>query len=121
MSTGRSNTAVASGNLLQYKGYLGKVEYDAEAEVFFGEVINTRDVITFQGDCVANLRKSFEESIEDYLALCAERNEEPEKPFSGKVLLRLDPELHRRITIEARKQDLSLNQWLNQVLEKATA
>jgi predicted HicB family RNase H-like nuclease len=53
MSTGRSNTAVASGNLLQYKGYLGKVEYDAEAEVFFGEVINTRDVITFQGDCVA--------------------------------------------------------------------
>jgi predicted HicB family RNase H-like nuclease len=121
MSTDRRSTAGASGNLLQYKGYLGKVEYDAQAEIFFGEVINIRDVITFQGDCVGDLRKGFEESVEDYLEFCAERNEEPEKPFSGKVLLRMDPELHRRVTIEARKQDLSLNQWLNQILEKVTA
>jgi predicted HicB family RNase H-like nuclease len=120
MSTDRRSTAGARGNLMQYKGYLGKVEFDAEAGLFFGEVINTRDVITFQGDCVEDLRKAFEDSIEDYLEFCAERNEEPEKPFSGRVLLRMDPELHRRITIEARKRDLSLNQWLNHVLEEAT-
>jgi predicted HicB family RNase H-like nuclease len=122
MSSDRRNPAGGSGsNLLQYKGYLGKVEFDAEAEFFFGEVINTRDVITFQGTCVADLRQAFEESIEDYLDFCAQRGEEPEKPFSGRILLRIDPELHRRITIAAKKKDLSLNQWLSQLLDMATA
>ena len=105
---------------MQYKGYTGKVEFDEEAGIFFGEVINTRDVITFQGECVKDLRQAFEESVEDYLAFCAERGEEPEKPFSGKLLLRMDPDLHRRITIEAKKNDISLNQWLTQLLERAT-
>ena len=83
-------------------------------------MINTRDVITFQGECVKDLCQAFEESVEDYMAFCAERGEEPEKPFSGKLLLRMDPDLYRRITIEAKKNDLSLNQWLTQLLERAT-
>ncbi len=66
---------------MQYKGYLGQVEFDDEAGIFHGEVVNIRDVITFQGKSVAELRQAFEESIEDYLAFCAERGEEPNQPF----------------------------------------
>ena len=69
--------------MMQYKGYTGKVEYDDEAGIFHGEVINTRDVITFQGRSVVELREAFRDSVEDYLAFCAERDEEPEKPFPG--------------------------------------
>jgi predicted HicB family RNase H-like nuclease len=68
---------------MEHRGYVGRVEYDDEAGIFHGEVINTRDVITFQGATVAELKKAFRDSVEDYLAFCLERGEEPEKPFSG--------------------------------------
>jgi predicted RNase H-like HicB family nuclease len=68
---------------MTYKGYEGVVEYDEEAKVFTGEVIDTRDVITFQGKSVQELERAFRESVDDYLAFCKSRNEEPEKPFSG--------------------------------------
>lgn len=64
-------------------GYLARVEFDDKANIFHGEVINIRDVITFQGKTVDELRKAFEDSVEDYLAFCAERGEEPDKPLSG--------------------------------------
>ena len=71
--------------MLMYKGYIGHVEFDDESDVFHGEVINTRDVITFQGATVSEIKKAFRESINDYLAFCKERSEEPEKP-SGLAL-----------------------------------
>jgi predicted HicB family RNase H-like nuclease len=67
--------------MIEYKGYLSRVEFDDEANIFHGEVINIRDVITFQGKTVDELRKAFEDSVEDYLAFCAERGEEPDKPL----------------------------------------
>jgi len=67
--------------MLTYKNYVGHVEFDDEAEIFHGEVINTRDVITFQGKTVSELKKAFIDSVEDYLDFCASRNEEPNKPF----------------------------------------
>ena len=70
--------------MMEYKGYLGQVEFDDEAGTFHGEVINTRDVITFQGKSVAELKKAFQDSVDDYLAFCAARGEEPDKPSSGK-------------------------------------
>jgi predicted HicB family RNase H-like nuclease len=66
---------------MEYKGYIAKVEFDDEAGLFHGVVINTRDVITFQGDRVADLRQAFRDSIEDYFEFCAARSEKPEKPF----------------------------------------
>jgi len=73
----------------------------AEDDVFHGEVINLRDVITFQGRTINELRQAFQESVEDYLLFCAERCEQPEKPYSGKFSVRIDPELHRKILIQA--------------------
>lgn len=105
--------------MMEYKGYIGKVEFDDQAGVFHGEVINVRDVITFEGRSVKELRKAFRESIEDYLAFCRERNEEPERPFSGKFTVRIDPDLHRQIYLAARTANKSLNAWVAEVLESA--
>jgi len=102
--------------MLIYKGYIGHVEFDDEADIFHGEVINTRDVITFKGRTVAELKKAFHDSINDYLDFCKERNEEPEKPFSGKFNLRIDPELHRQVYITARQHKVSLNQWIAEAI-----
>jgi predicted HicB family RNase H-like nuclease len=102
--------------MMDYKGYIGKVEYDDEAGLFHGEVINLRDVITFAGETVQELRQAFQESVEDYLAFCAERGEEPEKPFSGTFTVRIPPELHRAIAVQARLSNKSLNSWLGEVL-----
>jgi predicted HicB family RNase H-like nuclease len=94
---------------MTYKGYEGVVEYDDEAGVFSGHIINTRDVVTFEGTTVKELRKAFRDSIDDYLAFCKELGKEPEKPFSGKLLLRIGPELHRQLVGEAAQKKLSLN------------
>lgn len=105
--------------MLNYKGYIGHVEFDDENEIFHGEVINTRDVITFQSDTAHGLKQAFIDSIDDYLEFCEERNENPDKPFSGKFNLRLTPELHREAYIAARHEGKSLNTWVSDVVRKA--
>ncbi len=104
--------------MMDYKGYFAKVEFDDEANTFHGEVINLRDVITFEGETVDELRKAFNDSVEDYLAFCAERGEDPEKPYSGKFLVRVGPELHKTLVILARKNGKSLNTWVHDALHK---
>ena len=103
--------------MMEYKGYVGKVEFDDEAGIFHGEVINTRDVITFQGASAAELKKAFRESVEDYLRFCEKRGEEPEKPFSGQFVTRVSPDLHRRINLAATLSGKSLNAWVTEQLE----
>ena len=101
---------------MEYKGYFSKVEFDDEANIFHGEVINLRDVITFEGETVNELRKAFNDSVEDYLEFCDERGEDPEKPYSGKFLVRVEPELHKTLVILARKKGKSLNSWVHDAL-----
>jgi predicted HicB family RNase H-like nuclease len=105
--------------MMEYKGYIGKVEVDEEGSILHGEVINIRDVVTFEGLSVDELRKAFRDSIEDYLDFCAQRGEVPEKPFSGKFVIRLPAELHRKAYIKAKLADKSLNSWVTEVLETA--
>jgi predicted HicB family RNase H-like nuclease len=104
--------------MMEYKGYFAKVEFDDEDNIFHGEIINLRDVITFEGETVEELRKAFHDSVEDYLEFCAERGEDPEKPYSGKFMVRVDPGLHKIIAIQARKTGKSLNAWVNETLLK---
>lgn len=105
--------------MMEYKGYIGKVEIDEEAGILHGEVINVRDVITFEGTSVDEVQQAFRESIDDYLDFCAQRNEAPEKPFSGKFVIRLPAELHRKVYIQAKLEDKSLNRWVTEVLQDA--
>ena len=101
---------------MKYKGYEAVVSFDEDAEIFHGEVINTKDVITFQGKAVGELKKAFHESIEDYLEFCKERGEVPEKPFSGTLVIRIEPALHRKLSSDAKKKKLSLNSLIQERL-----
>ena len=107
--------------MMEYKGYVGKVEFDDEAGIFHGEVRDTRDVITFQGRSVDELKTAFQESIDDYLAFCKQRGEEPNKPFSGQFVTRIPPELHRQVNLAASISGKSLNAWVAEQLQAAVA
>lgn len=106
--------------MMEYLGYLGRVEFDDEAGVFHGEVANLRDVITFEGTTVEELRRAFRESVDDYLAFCASRGEEPDRPFSGQFVTRIGPELHRAVSQAAQREGKSLNAWVSDRLQEAT-
>ncbi len=106
--------------MLKYKGYTGHAEFDDEAELFHGEVLDLRDVITFQGTSVEELEKGFRDSVDDYLEFCEERGEEPDRPFSGRLMLRLPPNVHRDVYVRARQEGKSLNQWIAEKLEQAS-
>ncbi|ESR24173.1 HicB protein [Lutibaculum baratangense AMV1] len=106
---------------MHYNGYEAVVEFDEEAEIFHGEVINLRDVITFQGRSVGELKEALAESVEDYLTFCKERGEEPEKPFSGQFVVRAEPRLHRALSTAARRAGMSLNKFVTTVLERSLA
>ncbi len=88
--------------MIEYKGYVGHIEFDDDANIFHGEVINARDVITFQGRSIDELRQALHDSVEAYLKFCAKRGRQPAKPFSGKFIVRLSPEQHRKIFIAAK-------------------
>jgi predicted HicB family RNase H-like nuclease len=105
--------------MLKYKGYLGVVQFDDEAMIFHGEVMGLRDVITFRGTTPQELKKEFEVSIDGYLDWCKELGQEPEKPFSGNIHLRLRPDLHAQLAAEAKFHGVSLNSYINETLQKA--
>jgi len=105
--------------MLKYKGYTGIVQFDDEAMIFHGEVVGLRDVITFRGTTPEEIKKEFETSIDGYLDWCHELKQEPEKPFSGNIHLRLQPDLHAKLVTEAKTSKLSLNNYINKTLRKA--
>lgn len=104
--------------MLNYKGYKGKVSFDADAGLFHGEVIDLKDVITFQGKSVDEIETAFKDSIDDYLDFCAERGEEPDKSFSGRLMLRIPSELHRDIYTQAKDEGKSLNEFICEKLSR---
>lgn len=106
-------------SMMSYKDYYGVFEYDPEADIFHGEVINLSDVITFQGRSIDELKQAIEDSVEDYLEFCAEKGKKPEKPYSGRFNVRLEPELHQRIAMEAAASGKSLNGWVAEKLQNA--
>ena len=105
--------------MLSYKNYTGIVEYDPHGKIFTGEVIGLRDVITFQGRTPEELERSFRESLDFYLEMCARDGVQPDRPFSGRFNVRLSPEMHRKIAESAARQRVSLNQWVAEAVEKA--
>lgn len=106
-------------SIMTYKGYTGIFDYDQEADIFHGEVKDISDVITFQGRSIDELKQALADSVDYYLDFCASRGKAPEKPFSGRFNLRIDPALHQRITIEAATVGKSLNGWIADALKAA--
>ena len=107
--------------MMDYKGYHAAIKYDHDDEVFHGEVVGTRDVIFFEATSVEELKREFHFSIDDYLAMCEERGQEPDRPFSGRIPLRVTPEIHRAATTAARAEGKSLNSWIAETVEVAAS
>ena len=103
--------------MLEYKNYIGTIEADDGA--FAGRVVGLRDVVTFEGATFAEVEQAFHDSVDDYLAFCAQRGEAPDRPYSGKIALRVDPEVHRRAAARAEAEGVSLNQWIARRIETA--
>ena len=101
------------------KGFFGEVSFDSDAKVFYGRVINTRDTISFQSDNAKQLEKEFQVSVDTYLDFCKDLGETPEKPYSGKFVLRLSPEGHRAVALAAQIANQSLNAWAAKHLVKS--
>jgi len=104
---------------MEHRGYVAHIQFDDEANLFHGEVINIRDVITFQGESVAELRQAFVDSVEDYLAFCSERGEEPNRPYMGLFTVRLSPEQHRKVVLAAERTGKAVDSWVTDVLQQA--
>lgn len=104
---------------MTYKGYAAKIEYSDDDLCFVGHVAGIRDVIGFHADNVAALRKAFEEAVDDYLAYCEEQGREALRPASGKISLRIAPEVHSAISVAAEVSGKSVNQWISDTLTKA--
>lgn len=107
--------------MIEYKEYLASLQYDPTLETFHGTVVNTQDVISFYGSSVEDLKKEMKNSVEAYLDFCEEQGKAPEKPYSGTMTVRTDPELHRRVAIAAARRRQSMNQFVQEALEKAVA
>jgi len=106
--------------MMEHKGYCGHAIFDDQAGIFHGEVLGIRDVVTFQGESVAELRQSFVESVEDYIDFCRERGEQPAVSHSGKLLLKMSPELHRRIAAAAELAGQTPEGWAADQLHRIT-
>lgn len=106
-------------NTMTYKGYSARIEYDDEDEIFTGRLAGIRDGVGFHADTVEALRDAFHDAVEDYVETCAKIGKEPQKAFSGQVMFRVDPEVHRKAALAAELSGKSLNQWAAEVLERA--
>jgi predicted HicB family RNase H-like nuclease len=105
---------------MSYKGYAARVEYDDDDEIFTGRIAGIRDSVSFHADTVKGLQDAFHEAVDDYLETCAKLGKDPQKAYSGQVMFRVDPEIHRRAALAADLAGKSLNQWAEEVLTRAT-
>ena len=109
--------------MIEYKGYIGVIEFDDCSGCLHGRVANSGpySIVTFEATDVEGVQREFRRSIDEYLAWCEERGVEPRKPRSGKLDIRLDSELHRRVLLSAEKSGMSLNNWITRALEKSVS
>ena len=104
---------------MMHKGYAARIEYSEEDGCFVGRVAGIRDVVGFHGESVAELRQAFEDAVDDYLATCEKLGRPPQKPYSGRIMVRVPPHIHAAVARSAEIGGKSLNQWAREVFEKS--
>jgi predicted HicB family RNase H-like nuclease len=107
-------------NDMNYKGYFARVEFDPEDHIFVGHIVGIRDVVGFHGESVVELEAAFREAVDDYLVACKELNQEPNKPYSGRLMLRIPMDLHASVAAAAEAKGKSINKWVAGVLRSAS-
>lgn len=104
---------------MSYKGYFAKIEFDSEDRIFVGHIIGIQDVVGFHGESVAEFETAFQEAVDNYLAACKKIGQEPNKPYSGNLMLRIPAEIHAAVAAAAEASGKSINQWAAAVLDRA--
>jgi predicted HicB family RNase H-like nuclease len=104
---------------MSHEGYIAAMELDEDGGFFHGEVVNTRDVLTFRGRTLEELKSAFADTIADYVEWCRERGKAPERPYSGNFTVRISPDLHRRVASEAAKRGKSVNAFVADALDRS--
>ncbi len=104
-------------SMLEYKGYHADIKFDADDEIFIGEVFGIADSLNFHGQSVSEIKEMFHQSIDNYLQLCKEIGKEPEKEFKGTFNVRISSENHKRAALAARKKNITLNQFVSNAIE----
>ncbi len=107
-------------NAMSYNGYAARVDYDDQDGIFFGRIAGIDDGVTFHADTVAELREAFRDAVDDYVATCAKVGKNPQKPYSGRVMFRISPDIHAKAARAAELSGKSLNQWAEEVLRTAS-
>ena len=105
---------------MEYKGYRARVSFDADDETFHGTIVNIDDTVHFEGASVKELKRAFKESVEYYLDFCRKRGQKPNKPYSGRLLVRVSPDVHRDVMHAAKLHGTSVNTVIGEVLKDAT-
>ena len=108
-------------NTIEYKGYIGSVEFSEEDSIFYGKVMGIRSLISYAGESARELLADFHGAVDDYLESCKAEGKEPEVAFKGSFNIRLSPELHKRIYIYAATHQMSMNRYIEEILEKSPA
>ena len=104
---------------MEYRGYTAAVAFDHDRELFTGHVVDLRDQLYFEGRSVKELKGAFHDSVDDYLDFCAEQGREPDRPYSGRILVRTSPGVHRAVAAAAAREGTSMNEWAERVFSKA--
>ena len=106
-------------NTMTYRGYAARIEYGDEDQCLVGHIAGIHDIVGFHGESVAELRTAFEEAVDDYLEACEKLSRAPQKPYSGKLMLRVPPEVHAAVAVAAEISGKSINQWATEAFMKA--
>ena len=108
-------------NTMEYRGYLGSVEFSGEDTLFYGKVLGVRALISYEGESARELVENFHGAVDDYLQMCAEEGIEPEKAYKGSFNVRISPELHKAAVVAATAKQMSLNRFVESAVERAVS
>ena len=108
-------------DFLKYKGYQGSTEFSLEDDCLFGHLLGISDIISYEGNSVKEIKVAFKETVDDYIETCKKIGKSPQKPYSGKVMFRIDPQVHAKAALAAQLKGISLNQWAEEVLREAAS
>lgn len=106
-------------NVMTCRGYSARIDYDDEDGILVGRVAGIRDGVGFHADTVEDLRRAFQEAVEDYLETCRRIGKEPQKAYSGQMMFRVSPDVHRKAAQAAELAGKSLNRWAEEALDRA--
>ena len=106
-------------NMMSYKGYAARIEYSEDDECFVGHISGISDIVGFHGDSVSELRDAFEEAVDDYLETCKALKRQPQQPYTGKIELRIPPDVHAGIAVAAEISGKTIDEWAEDALTHA--